>query len=274
MFYGDNTRWFIATVIDASPPYGFEGRVKIRVHGLHDKSTRNIPQVDLPWAQCVVPTTEGGISGIGRIPQLQSGALVFGFFMDGISSQTPIVVGSMPHIEFPTERQVSEIITERGREYKPNELYSTIISLSVNKTLPVQNERTGSLGRSGIRAREKACMQFFISIGYSVRQAIAITANLTAVSGMKSGQGGIADWSRDRRNKLQLFSNKYTEFYTQLAFVAYELRGEYSLTNIRMLQKNKLKGSGELLEIFSQLYLKRGLLDEATKASERLERNL
>ena len=28
-FYGDNTRWFVATVVDASPPYGYEGRVKI-----------------------------------------------------------------------------------------------------------------------------------------------------------------------------------------------------------------------------------------------------
>ena len=67
-FYGDNTRWFVATVVDASPPYGYEGRVKIRVHGLHTEDTRLIPQNDLPWAQCMIPTTEGGVSGIGRNP--------------------------------------------------------------------------------------------------------------------------------------------------------------------------------------------------------------
>ena len=77
-FYGDNTRWLIATVIDATPPYGLEGRVRIRVHGLHTESTKEIPQRDLPWAQCVIPTTEGGSSGIGRVPQLQPNALVFG----------------------------------------------------------------------------------------------------------------------------------------------------------------------------------------------------
>ena len=49
-FYGDNVRWFIATVIDASPPFGFEGRVKIRVHGLHSPETYLLPQQDLPWA--------------------------------------------------------------------------------------------------------------------------------------------------------------------------------------------------------------------------------
>ena len=49
-FYGDNVRWFIATVIDASPPFGFEGRVKIRVHGLHSPETYLLPQQDLPWS--------------------------------------------------------------------------------------------------------------------------------------------------------------------------------------------------------------------------------
>ena len=98
-FYGDNVRWFIATVIDASPPFGFEGRVKIRVHGLHSPETYLLPQQDLPWAQCVLPTTEGGMSGIGKVPKLQANALVFGFFMDGMQSQTPVVVGSLPHIE-------------------------------------------------------------------------------------------------------------------------------------------------------------------------------
>ena len=47
-YYGDNFRWFIATVIDVSPPYGYEGRVQIRIHGLHSSSTKDIPQGDLP----------------------------------------------------------------------------------------------------------------------------------------------------------------------------------------------------------------------------------
>ena len=70
-YYGDNVRWFIATVIDASPPFGFEGRVKIRIHGLHSEETYLLPQQDLPWAQCVLPTTEGGVSGIGKSPKIQ-----------------------------------------------------------------------------------------------------------------------------------------------------------------------------------------------------------
>ena len=104
-YYGDNTRWFVADVIDASPPYGYEGRVRIRIHGVHDPATRFIPQNDLPWAQCIVPTTEGGVSGLGFSPSLQAGALVFGMFMDGKESQVPVIMGSMPRTEFPTPIQ-------------------------------------------------------------------------------------------------------------------------------------------------------------------------
>ena len=60
------------------------------------------------WAQCILPTTEGGVSGIGRNPNLQPSALVMGFFADGENSQTPIVVGSIPHIEFPTILQTEQ----------------------------------------------------------------------------------------------------------------------------------------------------------------------
>ena len=70
------------------------------MHGLHTHETYLLPQQDLPCY--VLPTTEGGISGIGRQPKLQPNSLVFGMFMDGKHSQTPIVLGSLPHIEFPT----------------------------------------------------------------------------------------------------------------------------------------------------------------------------
>ena len=59
-YYGDNTRWFIADVVDHTPPYGYEGRVKIRIHGVHNPSTREIPQNDLPWAQVLQRPEKNG----------------------------------------------------------------------------------------------------------------------------------------------------------------------------------------------------------------------
>ena len=128
-YYGDNVRWFIATVIDASPPFGFEGRVKIRIHGLHSDEIYELPQQDLPWAQCVLPTTEGGISGIGKSPKLQPNSLVFGFFMDGNHSQTPIVLGSLPHLEFATLTQNNQLLEDIGDDSKPEGLFLSLIHI-------------------------------------------------------------------------------------------------------------------------------------------------
>ena len=43
-----------------------------------------------------------------------------GFFADGENSQTPIVVGSIPHIEFPTILQTEQTLEDIGDENKPN----------------------------------------------------------------------------------------------------------------------------------------------------------
>ena len=58
-----------------------------------------------------MPGTEGGTSGIGKIPQLQPGAFVFGLFMDGKTSQLPLVLGHLNQFEIPTLTQ--EVQSER-----------------------------------------------------------------------------------------------------------------------------------------------------------------
>ena len=41
---------------------GWCNRVKVRIHGVHSEDTRLIANDDLPWAQVVIPNTEGGSS--------------------------------------------------------------------------------------------------------------------------------------------------------------------------------------------------------------------
>ena len=257
-FYGDNTRWFIATVVDASPPYGFEGRVKIRVHGLHTPSTRLIPQADLPWAQCVVPTTEGGASGIGRMPQLQPSALVFGMFMDGVNSQTPIILGSLPHIEYPTTVQIGQTEVSLDADNKPEVVWDNVATESSPKNIDIQNETTGDISLLVKQNREKTAVSFFLNLGYSVKQSIGLTAALSFVSGFKTGvssdSNGIGAFTKLRYSELQKFSNDYNEFLIQLSFVAFELNGTQSSTNIRLLNSDKLENKG-ICYIVSKYYL-------------------
>lgn len=279
-YYGDNTRWFIATVIDNMAPAGYEGRFKIRIHGLHSESTKDIPQYDLPWAQCVLPTTEGGVSGIGRMPHLLPNALVFGFFMDGIHSQTPIILGSIPHVELPTQIQLG--VPESGlSEEMPEDFFVKVFNANKPLDIDIRNEDTGSIGghagRSVKRNRERVSVQFFLNLGYTIKQSIGIVASISFVSGMKTGitteNRGLADWSEDRIVDLKAFSNTYKTFFTQNSFIAYELRGTQSAANIRLLQSDKLEGDGGACNIFCKYYLKKS--DATTvKSAERIARQL
>ena len=95
-FYGDQTRWFVGRVININDPLEM-GRIKVRIVGVHDNP--DIADGDLPWAQVIVPVTEGGSSGLGATTGIKEQAQVFGIFLDGVHSQLPLVVGSMPKFE-------------------------------------------------------------------------------------------------------------------------------------------------------------------------------
>jgi len=102
VFYGDTTRWFLGTVANAktNDPHK-QGRVQVRIYGIHSENEEDIPDFDLPWAQCLIPSTEGGTNGIGKMAKIAEGAQVFGIFLDGKTSQVPLVLGSIHKIEIP-----------------------------------------------------------------------------------------------------------------------------------------------------------------------------
>mgnify|MGYP000409797221 FL=1 len=259
-YYGDNTRWFVATVIDSTPPYGLEGRVKIRVHGIHTESTKDIPQNDLPWAQCMLPTTEGGISGIGRSPNIQANALVFGIFADGVNSQVPIVLGSLPHIETPTEVQISQTQFDIRKSNDADQTTNLGFDVISEGDRPIENELTTIPSKTTQNNREKMAVKFFLNLGYTIKQSVSIVAGLSNASLMTTGATGkdgkgIGNFNTDRYRKLQNFSNDYALFTTQLRFVAYELNNEKTQANILLLQSDKVEGPKGTAEIFARYYL-------------------
>lgn len=90
-FYGDQSRWFLGEVVDVNDPEQL-GRVKVNVFGVYD----DIDEADLPWAQIVVPITQGIHEGKGQNLGILVGTQVFGMFLDGKSSQLPMVIGTVP----------------------------------------------------------------------------------------------------------------------------------------------------------------------------------
>ena len=95
-FYGDDSRWFIGVVSQIGDVRNL-GRVRVRIFGIHNEDTAKVKISDLPWASVVVPVTQGGVSGSTMPDGIQVGAQVYGIFLDGKHSQSPLILGSIPH---------------------------------------------------------------------------------------------------------------------------------------------------------------------------------
>lgn len=276
-YYGDNVRWFVGEVIDVSPPYGLEGRVRVRIHGVHNPSTREVKQNDLPWAQCVLPTTEGGVSGVGSVPKLEAGALVFGFFVDGKQSQVPIILGSLPKIEYPSAVQQSLAFQDLLERVDPDvEFYNKSIS-TINEDNPsLKNYTTETITAEVSAVREATAVKFFLSNNYTLKQSCALTAAISHSNPYYDTQfigqtgKGLLQWpiSSPRYARLKQFNSQFDYFSVQLAFILYELNTTHVEANIRILQSDIIdprKGKA-LGDIITRYYLPSGLtINKAVK---------
>ena len=97
----DGFRWWIGQI----PPLtsmgkqidggGWGNRFKVRILGYHPYSESDLPNEDLPWAQCLIPTTAGsGAANCSTGVQLQQGDVVLGFFLDGDNAQIPVILAT------------------------------------------------------------------------------------------------------------------------------------------------------------------------------------
>jgi uncharacterized protein Yka (UPF0111/DUF47 family) len=97
----DGFRWWIGQVA----PEGSQGeqingggwgnRRKVRIMGYHPYDTTELPNEELPWAQCMLPTTTGtGAGNNATNVKILPGDSVFGFFMDGDNAQIPVIIGA------------------------------------------------------------------------------------------------------------------------------------------------------------------------------------
>jgi hypothetical protein len=237
MFYGDNNRWFVATVKGPDPE--FRGRYKIRIHGLHSVS---VEDKHLPYAETMLPTTEGGVSGIGKIPQLQNGAFVFGIFLDGETSQAPLILGSITHLETPSTVQRDQIavtgnpkaLTDRDNNARAIVDLQSLPVVTIGENLKDQYAN----GRSSISTRRMIVMQQLIAAGLSPVAAAGVTGNLESESSFNptanfknsiEDSWGLAQWN-DAAGRLQPLKDYATaknsdwqDFFIQLEFLIVDM---------------------------------------------------
>ena len=238
-FYGDSFRWFIGVVEDIRDPLKL-GRVRVRVRGIHSFKQEDIDTADLPWAQVILPSTEAGISGIGRSSGLLPGAEVIGFFFDADGSQLPVVIGAIAKIEYASYTQQQDFSSPSlNRLPQPSSApQGTGTTGERNKIEPSTFEGLGGAGNS----HPEIAYNYFVTYGFTPEQAAGIVGNLMQESGAKmsttiksagSEQSyGIAQWNSaaaagNRLGLLKEFAKDlgkdWTELEVQLRFITYEL---------------------------------------------------
>lgn len=242
-FYGDNVRWFIGVVEDISDPLNL-GRVRVRVYGIHDANLENVQTTDLPWASVVVPVTDPGVSGLVNPYGIRPGAQVFGMFMDGKTSQIPLVLGSIPRRDDLTVENTSEdttfvpLVNPDHRSKKTNR-EATISKKRIPLVKGGNEEQAFNFLKSYLESKGSK---------YAAEGAAGLVGNFLheAGAGLKpdteeakpiAGRGGlgIAQWTGPRRVFLESNFCKNiepptseTDFETQLQYVAWELENTHT----------------------------------------------
>lgn len=219
-YYGDETRWFIGIVMSITDPLEL-GRVQIRIFGVHGDDLNDVAIADLPWAQVVVPVTEGQSSGIGANTGIKEQSQVFGIFLDGKDSQLPLVFGAIPKIESSYARRNKNI--DLFGETNVEQAYNYFISAEGGEFSPQQ--ASGIIGNLLTES----------NIGGDINPLQKNSA---------TGAFGIAQWlpseaSDFRLSKLRKFSQerKYDQqtLFAQLEYIKYELHkySQYGLSDLR-----------------------------------------
>ena len=118
----DGFFWWVGEVEDNEDPMEL-GRVRVRVLGYYTNvrggTTADLPTDNLPWATVLQHTCQPGNDGQGESSgQLQPGAIVMGFFMDGESAQMPIVIGVM-RVKKSAESQEKKVFAFTGENMEP-----------------------------------------------------------------------------------------------------------------------------------------------------------
>lgn len=87
--------WWFGRVEDNGDPMGV-GRCRVRIDGWHSEDVEAVPTETLPWAYPIMPITSANVGGVGTTPVGPApGTRVFGFFLDGLSGMSPVMIGTI-----------------------------------------------------------------------------------------------------------------------------------------------------------------------------------
>lgn len=265
-YYGDNWRWWVGVVVNNNDPLQ-AGRLRVRIFGVHSEDLTLVPEESLPWAIPIIPTTEDGVSGLGRSSKLKPGAMVMGYFIDGAQSQMPVIMGSVPRFAEPAPGQLGI-----GARFNTSSTAPNINAPRNRNENPgaqsAQGQYISTAGAVGANNTEKT-FNFLLSAKLTPVQAAAITGNLI-ISSKLDPVVGIARWEGvDRDTFLDFAAERGLDsriLETQLQYLIYD----YMEARPRLYQFNKFSISNNLskaTEMFLNYYLRKPSTDLTKRVS-------
>ena len=116
------------------PGWGY--RYKVRIMGIHDSGCATIPSDELPWAQVMYPITAGGGQGGDfESPGIKQGNIVFGFFLDGVDEQVPIIMGVLGN----NSKTIIKNLNDKDNcEFEPKSGYDTETTVASDDQLATE----------------------------------------------------------------------------------------------------------------------------------------
>lgn len=118
---------------------GWGHRYKVRVFNWHTGDLDKLPPKDMAYCQVVMPVTAGsGHGGATETPSIESGSVVFGFFMDGMAGQDGYIVGLFGNSN-------NNVPRERGQS-APNQPSTTTTTTPNGRTVTTTTPPTPPTG--------------------------------------------------------------------------------------------------------------------------------
>jgi hypothetical protein len=108
---------------------GWGHRYKVRVFNWHTGDISKLQPDEMAYCQVIMPVTAGsGHGGAAQTPSIESGSIVFGFFMDGMAGQEGYIVGVLGNSN-------NNVPKERGSA-APNQPTTTVPSTATTDGKP------------------------------------------------------------------------------------------------------------------------------------------
>ena len=149
----DGFTWWVGEVESIKDPQKI-GRVKVRIVGWYTGHGEvaykdDIPTDALPWSSVLLPTDQAGIKNTGTSTQLQVGATVLGFFLDGEEAQLPVVMGSIHGMRNLSDSKSSDGDPETGEQISATVVADSKEALTDEEMNPQSKAITGETVHSG-----------------------------------------------------------------------------------------------------------------------------